>query len=85
MRGRIIHYNANDGRGLVTAEGRQYAFDITQWGSSIAPAVNQTVEATLAEDRIVGLVLMNPSTLAREKLTALANAALSALTRRRKA
>jgi len=44
MRGKIIHYNAADGRGLIRADNTQVPFEISQWRSDSAPAVNQTVE-----------------------------------------
>lgn len=45
MRGTIIHYNANDGRGLVAArDGEQYPFGIAAWRSGISPRPDQVVE-----------------------------------------
>ena len=43
MRGRIIHYNGNDGRGLIATDNRQLPFEIAHWRSDTAPAVNLVV------------------------------------------
>lgn len=70
MRGKIIHYNGNDGKGLIAVGERQVPFSIGQWSSDSAPAVNQTVEVSLDE---VGsptrIALVDTQTLAREKLS----------------
>ena len=72
MRGKIIHYNANDGKGLVAANERQFAFGIDQWRSDTAPAVNQTVELQLADDGLKTLARVSEETLLKEKASELA-------------
>lgn len=68
MRGRIVHYNANDGRGLIAArDGRQYPFQIGLWRSGIAPAVNQVVELEADELRATAVSLVPPRVLLMEK------------------
>ena len=47
MRGKIIHYNGNDGRGLVAADTRQIPFEIGQWRSDTAPSLNQIVDLVM--------------------------------------
>lgn len=43
VRGRIIHYDASAGTGLIATARRQYVFEIRHWTSEIAPAQNQPV------------------------------------------
>jgi hypothetical protein len=83
VRGRIIHYNSNDGKGLISAENKQYPFEIAQWQSEIAPTLNATVdfdsdgERPSAVRRVPDDVLMGER--ARElggKLSAFGGAAL---------
>lgn len=52
MRGKIIHYNANEGKGLILAESKQFPFDITSWVSDSAPMVNSTVNFELDENSL---------------------------------
>lgn len=76
MRGKIIHYNATEGRGLVAADEHQLAFEIGQWRSELAPALNQTVECALDElQRLTSLKLVDAQTLAKERLNQFANSA----------
>ena len=73
MRGKIIHYNASDGKGLVAAAGQQFAFQIGQWRSDSAPAVNQTVELEFGEDgTLQSLAKVADEILLREKASELA-------------
>lgn len=73
MRGKIIHYNASDGKGLVAATGQQFAFQIGQWRSDSAPAVNQTVELQFGEDgTLQSLAKVGDEVLLREKASELA-------------
>lgn len=74
MRGKIIHYNSSDGKGLISAVERQFPFGISQWSSDSAPALNQTVELTLDEAGTpIRIVLIDAQTLAREKLSQFAS------------
>lgn len=76
MRGKIIHYNATDGRGLVATDERQLAFDIGQWRSELAPAINQTVEFVLDDQQhLASLKLVDAQTMAKERLNQFANSA----------
>lgn len=74
MRGKIIHYNGNDGKGLISAGERQLPFSISQWCSDSAPAVNQTVDVSLDDTgALVRIVLLDGQTLAKEKLSQFAS------------
>ena len=69
MRGRIIHYNGNDGKGIILAEDRQVPFDITQWSSDSAPAVNQMVEISVDDvGTPMSIAVVHAQTLAKERL-----------------
>lgn len=67
MRGKILQYNGNDGSGLVSADGQQYAFQITMWKSDSAPAVGKTVELVLLDGKPQSLSLVSDDVLMREK------------------
>lgn len=72
MRGKIIHYNSNDGRGLVATEERQVAFEITQWRSDTAPALNQIVDLVLDNEALASLAKVPDEVLLKEKAGQLA-------------
>lgn len=72
MRGRIIHYNAADGRGLISADNRQYPFEISHWRSEMAPAVNAAVDLELQGDQTAGVSRVPDEVLFREKAGELA-------------
>lgn len=72
MRGKIIHYNGGDGKGLVAADGRQFAFSIDQWRSDSAPAVNQTVELVIEGDTLQSLARVSDEALLKERANELA-------------
>lgn len=73
MRGRIIHYNGSDGRGLVAAGSRQFPFEIAHWRSDTAPTVNQVVDMALAGDLVDSLTRVPEDVLLKEKAGQLAN------------
>lgn len=76
MRGKIVHYNPNEGKGLIAAEDHQFAFAISQWRSEVAPAVNQTVDFEPNDQgEVTGLRLVDAQALAKERLTQLAGSA----------
>ncbi|AGG90114.1 hypothetical protein [Rhodanobacter denitrificans] len=72
MRGKIIHYNGNDGKGLILAGERQFAFDISQWRSDSAPTVNQTVELGIVDDQLQSVTRITDDVLLKEKAGVLA-------------
>lgn len=72
MRGRIIHYNGTDGRGLIAADGRQLPFEISHWRSETAPAVNLAVTMTLAGDVLESVARVPDDVLLKEKASDLA-------------
>ena len=59
MRGRIIHYNGADGKGLISADQRQIPFEISLWRSDTAPAVNQVVEMRLDGEILESYITKN--------------------------
>lgn len=68
MRGTIVHYNANDGHGLIAArDGRQYPFQIGLWRSGIAPKVNQAVALEADGLRVTAVSLVPAGVLLRER------------------
>lgn len=68
MRGRIIHYNASDGRGLILAGDEQVPFEIALWHSACGPAVNQTVELAWAGERLKSVTRVSKGVVAKEKI-----------------
>lgn len=71
MRGKIIHYRADEGSGLVSAAGRQYEFNIRQWQGEVAPTVNRVVEVALDEEYVTRVALVPEDVLLRERATEL--------------
>ena len=67
MRGRIIHYNGNEGRGLIAADNRQFPFEIAHWRSETAPSVNQVVEVAVAGDVLESVTRVSDEVLLKEK------------------
>ncbi|MGH8250116.1 MAG: hypothetical protein ACREVI_05390 [Steroidobacteraceae bacterium] len=47
MRGTIIMWSGE--RGVVSASGQRYDFDINHWQGATAPAANMTVDLAVAE------------------------------------
>lgn len=72
MRGRIIHYNGNDGRGLIAADNCQLPFEIAYWRSDTAPAINQVVELKMAGDILESVTRIADDVLLKEKASELA-------------
>lgn len=78
MRGRIIHYNSNDGKGLISADNKQYPFEIGHWQSETAPALNAVVEFDGTEARPTSVKRVPDEVIMRERAGELAGK-LSAL------
>ena len=72
MRGRIIHYNGNDGRGLISADNKQYPFEVGQWQSETAPAINTVVDFDNDDERPMAVRRIADEVLMREKAGELA-------------
>src|SRR5690606_32672279 len=51
---------------------QQFAFEISQWRSSVAPATNQVVEMDLADGKISGVSQVSDEILLKEKASAFA-------------
>lgn len=47
--GKIIHYNQNEGKGIINADGQPHEFHIQQWRGNEAPRLNASVRIELAE------------------------------------
>lgn len=73
MRGKIIHYNGSDGRGLIAADDRQVPFEIAQWRSDTAPGVNQVVEVSLADGALEAVFRVPDETILKEKASQFAS------------
>ena len=67
MRGRILQYNGNDGRGIIVVDGLQYEFGISAWKGDTAPAVAKAVDVVLADGKIQTVMLVPDDVLLREK------------------
>lgn len=70
MRGRIVHYQPEEGRGLIAADGRQWAFSIAQWQADIAPRLDALVDFADADGRPEAIVLVSRWGRLREWLRA---------------
>lgn len=73
MRGKIIHYNGSEGRGLIAADSRQFPFEIGHWRSDTAPTVNQTVDLVLSGDNVDAVTRMPDEVILKEKACQLAS------------
>jgi hypothetical protein len=69
MRGTIIMWSGD--KGVVTAGGQRYDFDINHWQGNVAPASNMTAELIVTDGKLVSLTPVNEADLAKEKLTAM--------------
>lgn len=72
MRGRIIHYNGNDGKGLISADNKQYPFEIGQWQSETAPTLNTVVDFDSDAERPSAVRRVSDEVLMKEKASELA-------------
>ena len=52
---KIIHYNQNEGKGIVNANGQTHSFNIAQWRGAEAPKLNSNVEIELSTEGIIAL------------------------------
>jgi hypothetical protein len=69
MRGTIIMWSGE--KGVISAGGQRYDFDISHWQGAMAPAPNMTVDAAFADSRLTGVTPVNEADLAKEKLAAM--------------
>jgi len=69
MRGTIIMWSGE--KGVITAGGQRYDFDINNWQGAVAPAANMTVEITVADGKLDSVTPVNEADLAKEKLSAM--------------
>lgn len=71
MRGKIVHYSAEAGTGVVFADGRQFDFSIRHWRHERAPQLNRSVELTFDGDTLTALAPVGEDVLLKEKAAAL--------------
>lgn len=69
MRGTVLMWSGD--KGVVTAGGQRFDFDISHWNGTVAPAPNLTVDLALADGRLAGITPVNEADLAKEKLAAM--------------
>ena len=69
MRGTIIMWSGE--KGVITAGGQRYDFDINHWQGATAPASNMTVEVTVTDGKLASVTPVNEADLAKEKLAAM--------------
>lgn len=69
MRGRIITWRGD--KGVVTADGQRYDFDISHWDGAVAPASKMTVELVIVDRNLVSLAPVSEADLAKESLAAM--------------
>ena len=69
MRGTIIMWSGE--KGVITAGGQRYDFDIHQWQGATAPAANMTVDIAMSDGRLTGVAPVSEADLAKEKMAAL--------------
>ena len=69
MRGTIILWSGE--KGVVSADGQRFDFDIHHWKGNTAPAANLIVDLAVADGRLVGVTPVKEADLAREKLAEL--------------
>ncbi|QLG88007.1 RDD family protein [Chitinibacter bivalviorum] len=54
-KGTIIHYNQNEGKGIINAAGEAHQFMISHWKGTLAPVLNETVLIEMSEAGVVGV------------------------------
>ena len=69
MRGTVLIWRGD--KGVVTAGGQRYDFDINHWQGNVAPAANMAVDLAIADGRLTGLTPVSDADLAKEKLAAM--------------
>jgi hypothetical protein len=69
MRGTVILWR--DDKGVVSAGGRRYDFDINHWQGNVAPVPNMTVDLATIDGKVTGLTPVSDADLAKEKLAAM--------------
>lgn len=66
MRGNIIQWNGE--KGIVSASGQRYDFNIHLWQGGVAPKPDMSVTLTLNEGALLGITPIADVDLAKEKL-----------------
>jgi hypothetical protein len=69
MRGTIIMWSGD--KGVITAGGQRYDFDINHWQGATEPAANMIVEAAVADGRLAGVTPVIEADRAKEKFAAM--------------
>ncbi len=66
MRGTILTWTGD--KGIVTASGQRYDFDINLWKGNVAPKADMTVELTVADGKATAVSPIADADLAKEKM-----------------
>lgn len=66
-RGKVIQYNANEGKGVVSVDGAQHTFTISQWSGAEAPQLNRIVDVGLSGAGVSSVTPVSESVLLNEK------------------
>jgi hypothetical protein len=69
MRGTIILWSGD--KGVVSADGQRYDFDINHWTGNTAPTAGLTVDLAITGGRLTAITAVDEADLAKEKLVAL--------------
>ena len=69
MRGTVLMWSGD--KGVVTAAGQRYDFNINHWQGNVAPVANMPVELSIADGKLANLTPVSEADLAKEKLTAM--------------
>ncbi|MGQ0384337.1 MAG: hypothetical protein ACT4UP_06615 [Gammaproteobacteria bacterium] len=69
MRGTIIMWSGE--KGVATAGGQRYDFDINTWQGAVAPAANMTVDITADGGKLTAVKPVDDAAIAKEKLAAM--------------
>ncbi len=67
QRGKIIHYNQNEGKGIINANGSTHEFHIGLWRGNEAPKLNGVVEIDIIDTALSGVLPVSETQLAQEK------------------
>lgn len=62
MKGKILDFNIQEGKGIISAEnGSRYNFIVAQWKNDKSPAVGQTVDFDIEDDNAISIYLESGS------------------------
>lgn len=70
-RGKIIQYDSQAGKGVVSVAGEQHGFTISQWRGDEAPNINRLVNVEIADGQMSQVKPVPESVLVQEKASEL--------------